>query len=310
MATVKNKSRLDKILPKVSSWAKSGSQPIDPQYNYMELYLNGQEELYMALDHLYSLGMDEVGNSLLTAEQHPNTSSINYMAHAFSRMIYSNSIGILRLKGRKNTINIGLDSVMRNVLGAIALGMPALAKKSHQIIFTALEQGYGVENGHENSGPETLRYTAMGLSIIHDWLQLPLDLEKLNLPRDPAWGPLVKYWNDPDPVKLQPILYSACDTHIERIALTGREVNSGDFEFGSEFEAVHPTEILAVLRLRQMLDLPSPELDHPLMNTPYAQITAVPRQVTQPDSLLEAFLTKAREKDPQVMAEWDRIQVD
>ncbi|MBC3380410.1 hypothetical protein H8I69_14935 [Serratia fonticola] len=188
--------------------------------------------------------------------------------------------------------------------------MPALAKKFHHIVLTALEQGYGVENGHENSGPETLRYSAMGLSIIHEWLEIPLDLDKLGLPRDLAWGPLVKYWNEPDPVKLQPILYKACDTHIERIALTEREVNTGNFEFGSEFEAVYPTEILAVLRLRQMLDLPIPMLDHPLMNTPYAQITAVPGQVTQPDNLLEAFLAKARERDPQVMTEWDRIQVD
>ncbi|SUP86180.1 Uncharacterised protein [Yersinia pseudotuberculosis] len=46
------------------------------------------------------------------------------------------------------------------------------------------------------------------------------------------------------------------------------------------------------------------------MNTPYAQITAPPGLVTQPDSLLEAFLTTARERDPQVMAEWDRIQMD
>lgn len=312
MTSVKQKSRLDKTLPDVNSWALGAvAWPIsDPKHNYIEQYANEKADFFEALAHLHDFGMAEVGNSLLTAVQHPNTPSITHMAHGFSRMIHANCIDILRLKGRTKTINFGLDSVILKILGAIALGMPALAKKSHQIVFTALEQGYGIENGHENSGPETLRYAAMGLSIIHEWLEIPLDLEKLNLPRDPAWGPLVKYWNDPDPAKLQSILYSSCDIHIERIALTEREVNSGNFDFVSEFTAVHPTEILAILRLRQMLDLPSPELDHPLMNTPYAQITAVPGQVTQPDSLLEAFLTKARERDPQVMAEWDRIQVD
>ena len=50
----------------------------------------------------------------------------------------------------------------------------------------------------------------------------------------------------------------ACDTHVERIALTERESDSGKFEFGSEFLAVHPTEILAVLRLRDLLGLPNP----------------------------------------------------
>ncbi|EMM4084611.1 hypothetical protein WAC87_002501, partial [Shigella flexneri] len=191
-----------------------------------------------------------------------------------------------------------------------ALGMPTLTKKFHQIVFTALEEKYGIVNAHEDPGPETLRYAAMGLSIIHDWLQIPLDLDKLGLPRDPAWGLLVKHWNNPDPVKLQSVLYDACDIHIERIALTEREVYIGNFEFGSPFEAVHPTEILAVLRLRDMLNLPNPALDHPLMNTPYAQITATPGQVTQPDSLLQTFLAKARERDPEAMAEWDRVQVD
>lgn len=310
MATIAQNNRLDKTLPKISGWARNGIQPIDPQYNYIDHYLNGQEDLYMALNHLYSRGMDEVGKSLLTAEQSPNTLSITHMAHGFSRMIHASAIDILELKDSTQTINSSLDSVTLNMLGAIALGMPTLAKKFHQIVLAALQHGYGVKDGHNNPGPETLRYSAMGLSIIHDWLNLPLDLDKLGLSRDPAWGPLVKHWNDPNPVKLQSILYSTCDIHIERIALTDREMNTGNFDFYSEFEAVYPTEILAVLRLRQMLDLPSPELDHPLMNTPYAQITAVPGQVTQPDSLLEAFLTKARERDSQVMAEWDQIQVD
>ncbi|ERK15599.1 hypothetical protein L580_3245 [Serratia fonticola AU-P3(3)] len=312
MATVKIKNRLDIVTPKVYGWAKDVTfwPTSDPKHDYISQYQNGQAELFEALGHLHDFGMAEAANSLLTAEQSPNTSSIIHMAHGFSRMIHANGIDILELKERKKTIISNLDSVIRKMLGAIALGMPALAKKFHQIVLAGLEQGYGVKNGHKYRGPDSLRYAAMGLSIIHEWLGLPLDLEKFGLPRDPAWGPLVKYWNDPDPVKLQPILYSACDIHIERIALTESEVNSGNFEFGSEFTAVHPTEILAVLRLRQMLDLPSPELDHPLMNTPYAQITAVPEQVTQPDSLLEAFLTKARERDPLVMAEWDQIQVD
>lgn len=312
MTVEKQKKRLNKTLPGVYGWARGVVDwPVsDPKHNYIDQYPSGQAELFEALDYLHALGMAEVGNSLLTAGLSPNTSSIIHMTHGFSRMVHANGINILRLKEKKKTIISNLDSVTRKMLGAIALGMPVLAKKFHQIVLAGLEQGYGVKNGHKYRGPDSLRYAAMGLSIIHEWLGLPLDLEKLGLPRDPAWGPLVKYWNDPDPVKLQPILYNACDIHIERIALTESEVNSGNFEFGSEFTAVHPTEILAVLRLRQMLNLPSPELDHPLMNTPYAQITAVPGQVTQPDSLLESFLTKARERDPQVMTEWDRIQVD
>ncbi len=59
-----------------------------------------------------------------------------------------------------------------------------------------------------------------------------------------------------------------------------------------------------------MLGLMNPVLNHPLMNTPYAHITATPGQVTEPDTLLETFLNTAREREPQLMAEWDSIQVN
>ncbi|MBB3001916.1 hypothetical protein FHX57_004274 [Paraburkholderia tropica] len=133
--------------------------------------------------------------------------------------------------------------------------------------------GYGIRDGRmELSQLTTLRYAAFGLSIIGDWLGQPLDMDKHKLPRDPAWGLLVANWREPDPAKLLPILMGACDTHVERIAVTAREVDtqSAKYEFGSVFEAVYPAEILAVLRLREMIGLTNPEsIDHPLMQTPY-----------------------------------------
>ncbi|KAF0866249.1 hypothetical protein PLD_06165 [Pseudomonas sp. LD120] len=84
--------------------------------------------------------------------------------------------------------------------------------------------------------------------------------------------------------------------------MTEREDDSGKFEFGSVFLAVHPTEILAVLRLRDLLGLPNPkEIDHPLMKTPYAAITCLPGAVTERDELLEQFLAVVRQRDPQVL---------
>ncbi|MGE6473291.1 hypothetical protein ACQKDM_27370, partial [Serratia proteamaculans] len=73
-------------------------------------------------------------------------------------------------------------------------------------------------------------------------------------------------------------------------------------EFSSEFLAAHPTEILAVLRLRDLLGLPNPvEIDHPLMKTPYAAITCLPGAITERDELLEQFLTLVRRRDPHVL---------
>ncbi|EDW2056462.1 hypothetical protein S518_004344 [Salmonella enterica subsp. enterica] len=102
-----------------------------------------------------------------------------------------------------------------------------------------------------------------------------------------------------------PALISACEVHVARIALTERESDSGNFEFDTPLLAVHPTEILAVLRLRDLLGLPNPtQIDHPLMRTPYAQITCTPAFLTSRglrDKLLEQFLNTVRKRDPSVL---------
>ncbi|GHS81408.1 hypothetical protein PAGU2196_22420 [Pseudomonas sp. PAGU 2196] len=161
-----------------------------------------------------------------------------------------------------------------------------------------MEGGYGVEDGNSLPIGTTLRYAAFGLTIISDWLGKPLDLDKHALPRDPAWGQLVAHWREPDPDKLAPILVAACDTHVQRIALTSRELDSGNFEFGSPFEAVYPAEILAILNLRRSLGLPNPSIDHPLMKTPYAQLTCPPGMRFEADDLLMRFMAAACKHDP------------
>ncbi len=217
-------------------------------------------------------------------------------------MLYAEIIDISSVKETKRLKVGNLDGATHLMLGAIATGQPELVKHYYETVFAGIEGGYGIRDGHNPPLDSTLRYAAFGLSIIGDWLGHPLDLEKHALPRDLAWGQLVANWRNPDPDMLLPALLLACDTHVERIALTEREDDSGKFEFGSVFLAVHPTEILAVLRLRDLLGLPNPkEIDHPLMKTPYAAITCLPGAVTERDKLLEQFLAVVRQRDPQVL---------
>ncbi|KFF32175.1 hypothetical protein G039_0326855 [Pseudomonas aeruginosa VRFPA01] len=179
-----------------------------------------------------------------------------------------------------------------------------MVKPFYEVVLAGVNGGYGVHDGHNPPASSTLRYAAFGLTIISDWLGTPLDLDAHALPRDPAWGQLVAHWREPDPDRFLPVLLLACDTHVERIAVTEREANdqSKDFEFGSVFLAVHPTEILAVLRLRDLLGLPNPTtIDHPLMQTPYAAITSRPGEVTERDELLERYLATVRQRGPHVL---------
>jgi hypothetical protein len=295
-----NKTRLDKVLPEVKSWTSD----MLPVAGWLEDYLSGGESAAVASADLFRYGMKESGQSLLAAQSGQWLQANQHMAKAFSRMLYSDMISLVCRKDSDRIISDNLDGITQIMFGVVAMGQPQLVKPFHQVVFAGIDGGYGVRDGRHPSDDTTLRYAAFGLSIIGDWLGQPLNVDKHKLPRDPAWGLLVANWREPDPAKLLPILMTACDTHVERIAVTGREVDtqSAKFEFGSTFEAVYPAEILAVLRLREMAGLTNPEqIDHPLMQTPYARITCRPGEMPLNDELLERFLATVRQRDPQVL---------
>ncbi|MGV8401400.1 hypothetical protein ACV33W_19450 [Pseudomonas aeruginosa] len=303
METKRTKSRLDKTLPKVEAWAKD---PWPPR-SWFDEYLSGGGEAGLAAADLYRHGMLMCCQSLLDANRGQVGHAVEHMAFGFARRATAEAVGIERLKGTTRNVTEDLDGLTDLMFGTIALGRPDIAKSLYLTILVGIEGGYGVRDGHDLPIGSTLRYAAFGLSIISNWLGQPLDLDKHALPRDPAWGPLVSQWREPDIDKFLPALLSACDVHVDRIAVTYREHETvaEQFEFSTPLLAVHPTEILAVLRLRDLLGLPNPgRIDHPLMQTPYAQITCTPEFLAsqgQRDELLEKFLSTVRQRDPQVL---------
>ncbi|HGM7030207.1 TPA: hypothetical protein ACKP7A_003085 [Serratia liquefaciens] len=303
METKRTKSRLDKTLPKVEAWAKD----MWPPNEWLDEYLAGGGEAGLASSDIYKYGMQMCSQGLLDAKDGNITYAIQHMAFGFVRRAISYAIRIQRLNGTTRDAVEDLDGLTNLIFGTIALGRPDVAKSLYLTILAGIEGGYGVRDGHDLPIGSTLRYAAFGLSIISRWLDKPLDLDKHALPRDPAWGPLVSQWREPDINKFLPALLSACDVHIDRIAVTYREHETiaEQFKFSTPLLAVHPTEILAVLRLRDLLGLPNPtRIDHPLMQTPYAQITCTPEFLAsqgQRDELLDKFLNTFRQRDPQVL---------
>ncbi|MFD4836908.1 hypothetical protein ACFWP0_05325 [Achromobacter sp. NPDC058515] len=302
MPIKKSKLRLDRVLGDVDKWATD----IWPPYGWLDKYLAGEPERPgLAADDLYAFGMQKCAQSLLDVKQGDLVDAIGNMASGFARRAVAKSVIIEGLKGTRRIAIGDLDGFSNLMFGCIATGRPDVAKVLYGAVVAGLGGGYGVNDGHNLEIGTTLRYAGFGMSIISDWLERPLDLDKHALPRDPAWGPLVSLWRDPDPGTLLAALLSACDTHVERIGLTERECDSGNFEFDTPLQAVHPTEILAVLRLRDLLGLPNPaQIDHPLMQTPYARITCLPEFLTSRnhrDELLERFLDTVRRRDPGVL---------
>ncbi|CAD5110403.1 hypothetical protein PSEWESI4_04726 [Pseudomonas carbonaria] len=296
-------ARLNKSLSKVPKWADDRRPLSDDD---LQSYIEGDPEVDAGLVcfELFDYGMLAVSQSLLAAHDKRATEANRLMSFGIKRMLYADMITLKKVQVTRTGGFVGtLDGCTHLMLGAIALGQPQLVAPFYQEVLDGVEGGYGAGDGHKPPVSSTLRYAAFGLSIISEWLGNPLDLDKHALPRDPAWGQLVAHWREPAPEKLLPVLLAACDVHIERMAVTDREASQDKkYEFSSTFLAVHPTEILAVLRLRDLLGLPNPtQIDHPLMQTPYAAITCRPGEVTENDELLDRYLAAMRQHDPHVL---------
>lgn len=292
--------RLTKSLKSIDSWAKN-----KPTLNidHITRYLESNDSFSMAADEFFSRGMAKIADAMHNTPHYGCKTKTVQLALGVLELLVSDAIMIERLRETNTTSFDDLDGITHVMFCAIATGQLSLIEPFHQAVFFGLNGGYGVGDGHNLPIGTTLRYAAFGLTIIGDWLGKPLDLDKHALPRDPAWGQLAAHWREPDPEKLLPILLDACDTHVERIALNSREVDSGNFEFGSPFEAVYPAEILAIKNLRHSLGLETPFIDHPLMKSPYAMLTLPPNTPLEHDELLEQFLKAACRYNPEAVPE-------
>jgi hypothetical protein len=292
--------RLQKNIDKISSW---GMNNFPAREHLIIDYANETGNLHRASQQLFAIGMTELGSILASATIKQHFATRTEFSNAIIKMLTADTIRTHKLKDTQELGLATLDDLTHLMLCTLACGQFNLIHPVHRTVFEGLGHGYGVSDGHDLPIGTTLRYAAFGLAIIGDWLGKPLDLDKHALPRDPAWGQLVAHWREPDPEKLLPTLMAACDTHVERIALNSRELDSGNFEFGSPFEAVYPAEILAILNLRRSLKLANPFIDHPLMTTPYAALTCPPGTRLERDELLERFLIAVCKNNPEAMPE-------
>lgn len=296
-------ARLDISLAKVESWVKGFSGiRVFPDED-IEQYIDNNSDLDIgdAYTALYENGMANLGQALLFAPTNSQQAIILFRQGA-KRRVFSTGLEALFMKRSGRTMSLP-DKVTHDLLSAVCTGQIAFVKQQFNILSDALKGRYGINT--EKNWNDEWRYSAMGLSILGDFFEVPIDLDSLGWPRDPAWMPLVQYWNSDDIDKVRSVLLDACNIHIERIALSTGERNSGNFEFFTPYLAVHPTEILAVLRLRDVLGLENPDLDHPLMNTPYTKLTCGINFKPAPDELLDSLLQAIHQRDPDIMQWWE-----
>ena len=71
------------------------------------------------------------------------------------------------------------------------------------------------------------------------------------------------------PDEIRAALVKACDYHLYR---SKDDTDDESYEFSNPVYAVYPVEILFFLRIRQILGLTNPEVDHPLLDSPLGKL--------------------------------------
>lgn len=144
---------------------------------------------------------------------------------------------------------------------AFSLGLVTEGEAIGQNSLTGLKEGcfYAVS--------ET-KMTPFVLSLFAKWQNIILQDEQFpfTIP-EPYEELLRKLHQHPD--EIHSAVVNACDFHLSR---SKENTDQETFEFSSPIYAIYPVEILFFMRVRQLLGLCNPEINHPLLNSPLGKL--------------------------------------
>jgi hypothetical protein len=150
---------------------------------------------------------------------------------------------------------------------SFAVGLVAEGEAIGQEALTGLQDGryFGVS-----------KLTPFVLSVFAKWKNIALPAEfSFDVP-----NPYQELVDDltATAAKIGPAIAGACDFHLSRSKFpTKDEV----YEFAGRVKTIYPVEILYVFRIRQILGLSNPEVDHPLMNSPLGKLPEAPCSMSE-----------------------------
>ena len=144
---------------------------------------------------------------------------------------------------------------------AFALGLVEEGEAIGRSSLIGLREGwfYGMEQNY---------LTPFVLSVFAKWKNVTLSSEAFPFVVHDGYAGLLQNLTA-HTEEIRSAINDACDFHLSRSKDHDDETT---YEFADPVYAVYPVEILFVLRVRKILGLSNPAVDHPLMNTPIAQL--------------------------------------
>lgn len=211
------------------------------------------------------------------------SNKLNYFWHENFRLLYRESGRVLNMFDTNLAIvDMGFAFLLGWYEEALLMGyiVHAALNRKHYFLLQ-------YENEHRRGQAFMARLFADWRGdVAHKWPEYAYD--------EPVYNGLLERWRDPDPETLVPWLVAACELHTHQ---TGRESSTIFYDFSDYTLARTPVEILMLFRLRQINGLKNPQLNHPLLVSPFDQLPDA-QQLYPSDDLMDGTLRRVRQDWP------------
>lgn len=211
---------------------------------------------------------------------------MNYFWHHQFKQIFPEHPQPLRI--------MGFAAMTESIAYSLMLGWTEEAIYQGYLTYAAINCEFCSTSEYSN---EHRRAHVLMLRLFADWRSDGLSRDWPSWAFDvSAYNEILNRWRDPNPGVLAPWLLAACDRHTHE----GRyDSSKTSYDFGDYRITRTPIEILFVLRLRELIGLSNPRLNHPLMSAPFDELPEA-QPVFRPDELMLATLKRAREDWPHI----------
>jgi len=174
---------------------------------------------------------------------------------------------------------------------AFVVGVTTEGSRLGLLIFAALNHDHQLvlsyHDKHRKAQAFMLRLFAdWHGGIAHSWPANVLD--------EPCYEGILAHWRDLDPDILARHLHDACERHARQAKW---DTSTKFYDFGDETSMRTPLEILLVFRLRELIGLDSPAVEHELMAPPFDRLPATPVTWNAPP-LYDAVMRRLRRDWP------------